>query len=122
MIADASTSPGSRKLRANGPWRRSTRWKASGRLPAAGRRSPRTTISSAVGVHREVLRRRRRAAPARDVGVVRLEHVGDRHPAAVQRGGVVEPLAAQRLVEQPVHPLLQVEHLLAEGPVAGAWD
>jgi hypothetical protein len=47
-----------------------------------------------------------------DVPLGGLDDVREGHPRALEEGGLVQALARQGLVEEPVHALLQVEELL----------
>ncbi len=66
----------------------------------------------ALGLDDDVLAAETRELDLHDVRLLGVDHVGERHPRALEQGGLVEPLAGEGLVEQAVHALLQVEQLL----------
>jgi hypothetical protein len=51
-----------------------------------------------------------------EVRLGRFHDVGERGPRAVEESGLFEPLPRQRLVEEPVHALLQVQKLVQRIP------
>ena len=47
-----------------------------------------------------------------EVSLGSLDDVGEGRPRPVEGRGLLEPLARQRLVEQTIHPLLQIQQLV----------